>query len=984
MINQLFLIFAFSAFSIIFYKYSSVLKKIKIAPIYLLSIIIFIGFIYRVNLAPDTGFGTDISLFTYWSNSAYDLGMFSVYDAGFFLDYPPGYIYILYFVNWIADLFNIDTGSQTFVLLLKMPSIIADLVSGVVIYNISKKYQDEYKALVLSAMYILAPAVIFNSAVWGQIDSYYSLLVVLSIYFAMQDKVKTTAIIYGIALATKPQSLLFGPILLFYIIEKKDFKKLVDALFYGLLSFYILTIPISKGYDLLAVIQFYLNTFSGYKSITVNAFNIYALLGLNWKPLSEALYGEMINTIVIPMICLLVGYYFFTNKNKEKYLVSANIIIILFFSFCTMMHERYIFPALLISILLAGITGKMKYLILYLLVSAFSDLNVVHIYEIYNAGASYLDWVINLSAIILLIIAIYQISFIDFKELKNVKIKPVYLLSVLIFFISALTFYNLGNNKTPQSFYQSIEYGEQFSITFDEKTTISEVYYYMGMGDEYSGDETPKITSDFSIFYLDDLGTWQFLTSTKESSVFSWRKAELQPVSTNSVAIVANDKNQTLSELIFLDEKGEIITFDFSYDYEVFGEYPPANLFNEAYMFTKDLSYYSSSYFDEIYFGRTAYELTQDYSIYETTHPHLGKYLISIGIMIFGMNPFGFRFMGAVFGILIVLAVFFLAKELFKNSKAGLIAAFLSAFDCMRFTQSRISTSDSFLVFFMISTFIFMLKYKNLKDDKNLNKAFLYLFLSGVFMALTVSVKWNGAYAMVGLAVLFFYILYLKYKNHKDIKIVYKTIAFCFLAFVIIPVLIYFILFTPVLIGDNLFELIKDFIRWQTNMFDYHSQLVSEHFFASPWYTWFFVEKPIWFSVDRTGDLVSCISSFGNIAIWWAMPFSMVYLAYKSFKEKDSTAVFILVSYLMCILPWILISRETFIYHYYPATIFGILAISYILNSLLKNPKNIKYVYAYLLIVFITFMVFAPVAGGFRVSASYADSLELFDNWYFN
>ncbi len=277
-----------------------------------------------------------------------------------------------------------------------------------------------------------------------------------------------------------------------------------------------------------------------------------------------------------------------------------------------------------------------------------------------------------------------------------------------------------------------------------------------------------------------------------------------------------------------------------------------------------------------------------------------------------------------------------------------------------------------------------MIKYRNLKDDTNLKKAFLYLTLSGVFMALTISVKWNGAYPMIGLALFFFYTLFKKYKSHKNIKIVYKTIGFCFLAFVFIPVLIYFILFIPVLNGDTLTALISDFIRWQNNMFNYHSQLVSDHFFASPWYTWFFVQKPLWLSVTRTGDLVSCISSFGNIAVWWAMPFAIIYLIYRIFKNKDENAIFIVISYFMCILPWILISRDTFIYHYYPATIFGILAVAYVLHILFKNEKLRKYVYLYLLVVFLVFMIYLPVAGGFEVSQSYADMLELTDNWYFN
>ncbi len=984
MLPHFILIISFSIFGFLLYKYSDILKKIKISPIYLLYFVIVIGFIFRLYLAPHTGHSSDISLFRYWSNAATELGLFGMYSADFFLDYPPGYMYILYIISSIADIFSIDKYGELYVLMLKLPSIIADLLSGFFIYQIAKKHIGEHKGLVLSILFIFAPTIIFNSAVWGQVDSLYSLLAILSIYLASLDKVVPTAIIYGIALSTKPQSLLFGPILLYYMIEKNDLKKLIKAIFYGGLTFYIMTIPISKGYDILAVIDFYLNTFSGYKYLTVNAFNIYALFDLNWVSLDRLIYADIINTIIIPLVCVLAAYYFFTTKDKEKYLTSANLIMILFFSLCTMMHERYLFPALFISILSVAVSGKIKYLILFLLICITNYMNCWHAYDLQFPENSYSNFIIDFCAIVLIIASIYLLTFIDYKPLLKFKIKPVHLLVPLVFLTSVITFYDLGNTKTPQTFYQSVEYAEEFVISFEESTTISEVYYYVGMGDEFSGDITPKVSSNFSLFYVNENYEWEYFASTDSSSVFSWRKAEIEPVLTYSVAVIANDKNQVLSELIFVDNNGDIIPTTISINPSDFGEYNPNFLFDESDIFTKDLSYYSSTYFDEIYFARTAFELTQDYSVYETTHPHLGKYIIAIGISLFGMNPFGFRFMGAIFGILIVIAMYFLAKELFKNEKAAVITAFLSSIDCMRFTQSRIATSDTFIIFFMILTFYFMLRYKNIKDDANLKSSFLNLFLSGIFMALTISIKWNGGYPMLGLAIFFFYILFKKYSKHKDLKILIKTIFFCFFAFVFIPIIIYFVLFMPVLQGDSFTALFADFIRWQENMFDYHSQLVSSHSFASPWYTWFYMKKPIWLSITRTWDLVSSISSFGNIAIWWLMPIAIIYLIYRIIKNKDDTAVFIVISYIMCIIPWAAISRETFIYHYYPATIFGILAIGYILYLLYQNINFRKYIYLYLAIAFIVFVIYLPVAGGFEVSYTYADSLELFPEWYFN
>ena len=58
-------------------------------------------------------------------------------------------------------------------------------------------------------------------------------------------------------------------------------------------------------------------------------------------------------------------------------------------------------------------------------------------------------------------------------------------------------------------------------------------------------------------------------------------------------------------------------------------------------------------YFDEIYHGRTGYEMLHRMTAYETTHPPLGKDFIMLGIAIFGMTAFGWRCAGTLFGVML-------------------------------------------------------------------------------------------------------------------------------------------------------------------------------------------------------------------------------------------------------------------------------------------------------------------------------------------
>lgn len=74
-------------------------------------------------------------------------------------------------------------------------------------------------------------------------------------------------------------------------------------------------------------------------------------------------------------------------------------------------------------------------------------------------------------------------------------------------------------------------------------------------------------------------------------------------------------------------------------------------LFDEQETVPEKTTYYDSAYFDEIYHPRTAWEHIRGIEPYEISHPPLGKLIMGVGIRLFGMTPFGWRFMGTLFGV---------------------------------------------------------------------------------------------------------------------------------------------------------------------------------------------------------------------------------------------------------------------------------------------------------------------------------------------
>ena len=425
-------------------------------------------------------------------------------------------------------------------------------------------------------------------------------------------------------------------------------------------------------------------------------------------------------------------------------------------------------------------------------------------------------------------------------------------------------------------------------------------------------------------------------------------------------------------------------------------------------------SYYNGTYFDEIYHARTAYEFINELSVLEWSHPHLGKILIMAGISIFGMNPFGWRFMGTLFGVMMLPLMYLVIKQLTKKTNLSFVGMFLLAVDSMHFTQTRIATVDSFAVFFIMLMYLFMFRYyqMNLNRDK-FSSTLIPLGLSGVSMGLACASKWIGMYAGVGLAVIFFISIYQRIKEYISIRrniqatgfrkadpsqieicrafpkrIVY-TLLFCVLMFVIVPIIIYFLCYYWHFAPTGEFN-IKKVWDMQLQMFNYHAGLSGDtHSFRSPWYEWPLVVRPMWYysaSTAETGKgIVSSISCMGNPIVWWFGAISMVIMLVLLVFEKRTNHAYLLIAigFASQFLPWVLVPRSTFIYHYFASVPFIIVASVLMLeklNSIDRYASSIASI-TIMALALILFVMFYPLESGYPCSYDYALHLRWF-NWY--
>ena len=184
-------------------------------------LILLAAFLIRILAAAFSGgFGSDTACFAAWADRIYALGPSGFYSPDVFTDYPPGYMYLLYPIGFLVSKTGIPYLGSLHLILLRLPSILCDCITGQLIYKEAKKKFSSSHALFFSALYLFNPAVILNSSLWGQVDSVFTLFLLCTCLFLIRDNLSAAYLTYAAALLIKPQALLFAPLMLFVFIKK--------------------------------------------------------------------------------------------------------------------------------------------------------------------------------------------------------------------------------------------------------------------------------------------------------------------------------------------------------------------------------------------------------------------------------------------------------------------------------------------------------------------------------------------------------------------------------------------------------------------------------------------------------------------------------------------------------------------------------------------------------------------------------------------
>ncbi|HZZ01222.1 MAG TPA: phospholipid carrier-dependent glycosyltransferase [Candidatus Baltobacteraceae bacterium] len=651
---------------------SAVLSERSESKGWALPVLLAVAFLIRVAFIPSEGFKTDVSTFEAWAMSLAEKGFANFYGSAGFADYPPGYFYILAVVGHLWELVRpFDGGLVILRALVKMPAILADLGVGALLYAIARRFSNTGIAIGAAALYLLNPAVILNSAMWGQVDSVSGGLALLAVYLLLRSDdadprggvnwwIVDAWLAFAYSLLIKPQAAVLLPLILAFAFVDPARRRvrlistgvgIVGSLFLAL----VLSLPFHPS-NPIATMQWLLERYSYGSNVyaynSVNAFNLWALRGQMWIPDTPQADTQFLFRVVpqyvwgiglvVAAVALTVWRYV-QEKTPRALLESCAVATIAFFILATRMHERYLFNGVVFTIACLPLARR------------------------------YLWSAVALSVVLFANLA-YSLQYLTVVTNQTPGVDPHNMWGLGTVFLSALavgTFFYLG-----YTFLGSPVAEMQADKPFD---SAPGVYPELRRGERGAQDDKARA-----------------------------------PATTTA----------TLGARKWFDPREGLTVMRWPLDYAIAGALGLANFVLSfiGYWWPPD------KVFDEIYFARAGEEYLQNLRIYENTHPPLSKLLVTFSMMLFGGMPkghglggwtflngivghmnngdnsYGWRFLDVVFGALVVMLLYAFAKRITGSTLFAAVAALLLGLDGMHFVQSRIATPEGFVVFF--ATFV--------------------------------------------------------------------------------------------------------------------------------------------------------------------------------------------------------------------------------------------------------------------------------------
>jgi Gpi18-like mannosyltransferase/predicted membrane-bound dolichyl-phosphate-mannose-protein mannosyltransferase len=299
------------------------------------------------------GLGIDVGSYEAWAARMAQLGPAHMYQPGYFLDYPPGYLYALWAAGALVHSLGLSGDLMRSVV--EAPAIIADLALAWLIFVMVRRTAPAL-AWIGMVLFAVNPAALFDTVVWGQSDSVFTFLMLLSVAMVVEDEFELGWAVAAVAVLTKPQALALLPILGLWTLLKAPRSSWLSSAGAFVAAGVVGAAPFQSGRSWSWLLNLYGSTAAYYHETSVNAFNFMGLIGGLRRADSITLLGVSYFTIGMVLLALMylgLAYLLWRRPERETMFYVCFLTVFGFFMFAPRMHERYLYPALAFAVPIA-------------------------------------------------------------------------------------------------------------------------------------------------------------------------------------------------------------------------------------------------------------------------------------------------------------------------------------------------------------------------------------------------------------------------------------------------------------------------------------------------------------------------------------------------------------------------------------------------------------------------------------------------------
>jgi dolichyl-phosphate-mannose--protein O-mannosyl transferase len=332
-------------------------------------------------------------------------------------------------------------------------------------------------------------------------------------------------------------------------------------------------------------------------------------------------------------------------------------------------------------------------------------------------------------------------------------------------------------------------------------------------------------------------------------------------------------------------------------------------------------------------------------------HPPIGKWLISLGMQLFGADSsFGWRFATAILGTLAIPLIILIAYKLIGSKVFAALAGLFLAIDGQAIVMSRTAILDGILAFFVLLAFYLLVvddnRFRKRLSQKAIRLSFRpLLFLMGIVLGLAAGTKWSGLYFVAAFGLYTFLVdLYQRQKLGRQPAWAFAQGFINALTLFVGTVGTYVLGWLGWILGSDGWGRNAKSNWWESlwsyhqNAFTFHTGLSSPHPYQANALEWLVLVRPTAFYFEKSedcGQLEFCtaaITALPHPLIWFAGISAIIWLLFRFFRTFDKTAGLILVGFLAGWAPWLAyLTRTTFQFYTVVVTPFLILALVYAL-----------------------------------------------------